>query len=224
MKNYTYNGQLGSVSIRTTAGVLALQRGVTASVSKELHQAAKKHPVVQALIKTGELTVTGEFAPEQTIAPQNGGATTQAIAAEKARLEAESEAKAAAEAAQAKADADKAAANPDPAIHSLNGATVVDAPVTTELASTPAAPESRDAPTTAAADTNSQAAADQASTSTTDAPAPAADNSAENVTNAESAPKPPTIPQLKKQLDEAGIKYEANAKRDELVALLPKQG
>ena len=205
MKNYTYNGQLGSVSIRTTAGVLALQRDVTASVSKELHQAAKKHPVVQALIKTGELTVTGELAPEQTTAPQNGGATTQAIAAE-----------------QAKADADKAAANPDPAIHSLNGATVVDAPVTTELASAPAAPESGDAPTTPAADTNSQPAADQASTSQTDALAPAADNSAENVTNAESAPKPPTIPQLKKQLDEAGIQYEANAKRDELVALLPK--
>lgn len=176
MKNYTYNGQLGSVSIRTTAGVLALQRGVTASVSKELHQAAKKHPVVQALIKTGELTVTGEFAPEQTSTPQN------------------------------------------------NGATVVDAPVTTQLASAPAEPESGDAPTTAAADTNSQPAADQASTSTTDAPAPAADNSAENVTNAEPAPKPPTIPQLKKQLDEAGIKYEANAKRDDLVALLPKQG
>ena len=204
MKNYTYNGQQASFAIRTMAGVLNLSRGVTASVSKELHQAAKKHPVVQALIKTGELTVTGEFAPEQTTAPQNGGATTQAIAAE-----------------QAKADADKAAANIDPEIHSLNGATVVDAPVTTPLASAPAEPESGDAPTTAAADTNSQPAADQASASTTDAPA--ADNSAENVTNAEPAPKPPTIPQLKKQLDEAGIKYEANAKRDDLVALLPKQ-
>lgn len=199
MKNYTYNGLQASFAIRTMAGVLNLSRGVTASVSKELHQAAKKHPVVQALIKTGELTVTGEFAPEQTTASQNGGATTQAIAAEQA----------------------KAAANPDPEIHSLNGATVVDAPVTTRLASAPVAPESGDTPT-AAADTNSQPVADQASTTTTDAPPPAADNSAENVTNVEPVPKPPTIPQLKKQLDEAGIKYEANAKRDELVALLPK--
>lgn len=167
MKNYTYNGQQASFAIRTMAGVLNLSRGVTASVSKELHQAAKKHPVVQALIKTGELTVTGEFAPEQ---PKD------------------------------QADSGNTAANTDPEIHSLNGATVVDAPVTSELASAAAEPESGDAP------------------------APAGDNSAEDVTNTESAPKPPTIPQLKKQLDEAGIKYEANAKRDELVALLPKQG
>lgn len=215
MKNYTYNGQLGSVSIRTTAGVLTLQRGVTASAAKELHQAAKKHPVVQALIKTGELTVTGEFAPAATVNPLQDHAETDAVKAA---------AKAADDAERAKAETDKAAAaDPNPAIHQMHGAIIVDDPVTTQLASAPVAPESGDTPT-AAADTSSQPVADQASTTTTDAPPPAADNSAENVTNVEPVPKPPTIPQLKKQLDEAGIKYEANAKRDELVALLPKQG
>ena len=191
MKNYTYNGQQASFAIRTAAGVLTLTRGVTANVSKELHQAAKKHPVVQALMKTGELSVTGEFAPEQPVTQPNPP---------------------------------KDQTETDPAIHSLNGATVVDAPVTTQLASASAAPEIGEAPAAPAADTNSQPAADQASSSTADPPipAPAADSAPEAGINAESAPKPPTIPQLKKQLDEAGIQYEANAKRDELVALLPK--
>ena len=187
MKNYTYNGLQASFAIRTTAGVLTLQHGITANVVKELHQAAKKHPIVQALIKTGELTVTGEFAPEQDGKPPNPLQDHTATDAVKAS------AITAADAEQAKA------ANPDPAIHSLNGATVIDEPVTTQLTSTPAAPENNDAP------------------------APAADSPAETATNAEPAPKPPTIPQLKKQLDELGIKYEAKAIRDELVALLPKQ-
>lgn len=169
MKNYTYNGQQGSVSIRTIAGVLILLRNITTSVPKELDHAANKHPVTQALIKTGELTITGEFAPEPADNPLQDHTAT------------------------------------DETTHS-----VIDPPVTTQLTIT-----------TPVTGDNGQPAADQGNTSTADAQAPTASNSPENVTNADT-PKPPTIPQLKKQLDEAGIKYEANAKRDELVALLPK--
>lgn len=182
MKNYTYNGLQASVSIRTIAGVLMLQRNITTSVSKELDHAASNHPVTQALIKTGELTITGKFAPEQADNPLVGHTETDAVAAAEATK---------------KADANAT----DETTHS-----VIDPPVTTQLTIT-----------TPATSDNGQPAADQASN--TDAPA--AEHSPENVTNAD-APKPPTIPQLKKQLDEAGIKYEANAKRDELVALLPK--
>lgn len=39
--------------------------------------------------------------------------------------------------------------------------------------------------------------------------------------NAPAAPAKLTVPQIKSKLDELGIEYPSNAKRDDLIALLP---
>lgn len=187
MKNYTYNGEQASFALRTPAGRLFLQKGLIVAVALAIHEAASQNPIVKALVKTGEITVTDQFKPAQVDTVKSDTEIAAAKAAEDAQR--------AADEAKAKTVQDPSAIrDPNPVIHPINGGTVIDTPVVTELTNNPDALNGADGQPELVA-----------------------------TPSAELVDKPKlTIPQIKKLLDEAGIEYAAHAKRDELEALLPK--
>ena len=58
MPKYTYQGEHGSLSVRTKFGAVVLPKGAEVEITDEQHEALVDHPVFTALEKSGELIIS----------------------------------------------------------------------------------------------------------------------------------------------------------------------
>lgn len=84
MPKYLYQGEMGRISARTTAGAVVLPKDTVVELTDEQHEVLAEHPVFAALEKSGELIVSEVKKPKSTGKGGKGAAD-----AAKAALEAE---------------------------------------------------------------------------------------------------------------------------------------
>ena len=69
MKNYLYQGNQASLSMRSGSKSLLLKKGVMVAVALALHAAIEDHPVVKSLVKSGELDISDAEAKQADSKP-----------------------------------------------------------------------------------------------------------------------------------------------------------
>lgn len=84
MPKYTYQGEMGRVSVRTSAGPVVLPKGVEVELTDDQHEALANHPAFTALEKSGELIVTE--VKKAKSGTKGGAAAEAAKAAEDAKI------------------------------------------------------------------------------------------------------------------------------------------